>query len=61
MTPACGSTATYFCVSSQGLPSMSAICVKIFPFDKDTSHTERVSTLVTSFLLDHLCKDLISK
>ena len=30
---------------------MSAICVKIFPFDKDTSHPERVSTLMTSFYL----------
>ena len=52
---------SYFCVSSQGLPSMSAICVKIFPFDKDTSHTGRGSTLMTSFELDHLCKDFISK
>ena len=36
---------------------MSAICVKIFPFDKDTSRTGRGSTLMTSFELEDLCKD----
>lgn len=40
---------------------LSGLCVQMFPFSKDTSHTELGLTLVISLLLDYLCKDPVSQ
>ena len=47
-------------VSSHGCPSLS-VCVLIFSSGKDTSHVGLGPTRMTSFNLQHLFKDPLSK